>query len=182
MSKTLTTTEAVQRATGRDWAGWNLELDTWGAAEHPHKDIVAWLVGEHGLGNWWAQTITVEYERARGLRAPGSGRDGRHNVSASKTVDVAVEDLYAAVTDEKLRAEWLPDGELRERTSQPHRSARFDWGDGMTRVNVGFVDKGGKAQVGLIHERLADAAEAEKFKTYWRERLAVLKELLEQRG
>ncbi|GAA4550573.1 DUF4287 domain-containing protein [Amycolatopsis samaneae] len=182
MSKTLTTTEAVQQATGRDWAGWNGLLDAWGATEHPHKDIVAWLVGEHGLGNWWAQTITVEYERARGLRAPGGGRDGRYTVSASKTVNVSVQQLYAAFTDGELRAKWLPDGELRERTAQPLRSARFDWAGGSTRVNVGFVDKGDRAQVGLVHERLTDTDEAEHFKQYWRTRLATLKELLENQG
>jgi hypothetical protein len=40
---------------------------------------------EHGLDKWWAQTITVGYEQAWGLREPGQNPDGSH-VSASKTV------------------------------------------------------------------------------------------------
>ncbi len=34
----------------------------------------------------------------------------------------------------------------------------------------------------LAHERLADAGEAARMKAFWRERLATLKELLEQRA
>jgi hypothetical protein len=76
--------------------------------------------------------------------------------------------------------EWLPDGGLRERTATRARSARFDWLDGATRVNAWFEDKGdGKSTVGVSHERLADAAEAERMKAFWRERVAALKRLLE---
>jgi hypothetical protein len=82
--------------------------------------------------------------------------------------------------DRDLRARWLPDGELRERTTQPGKSARFDWGDGTTRVNVGFEQRGdARSQVALAHERLADAQAAEEMKQHWRERLTALKTLLE---
>ena len=52
---------------------------------------------------------------------------------------------------------------MRERTSQPGRSARFDWEGGDTRVNVGFTAKGkGTSQVALRHERLPNAKGAER--------------------
>ena len=38
--------------------------------------------------------------------------------------------------DESLRVRWLPDVALRERTATKPKSARFDWGDGDTRVVV----------------------------------------------
>ena len=70
-------------------------------------------------------------------------------------------------------ASWLPDGRLRERTATRPKSARFDWGDGDTRVNVTFLPKGeARSTAALEHRRLADASEAERMKTYWRERLA----------
>ena len=81
------------------------------------------------------------YERARGLRALGEHADG-FTVTASKTVAVPVERLYDAFVDESLRERWLPDGELRERTATKPKSARFDWGDGGTRVHVTFAAKG----------------------------------------
>ena len=43
-----------------------------------------------------------------------------------------------AKTGEAERGRWLADAELRERGATKPRSARFDWGDGRTRVNVTF--------------------------------------------
>lgn len=78
------------------------------------------------------------------------------------------------------RKKWLPNGRMSLRTSQPRRSARFDWEDGSTRVNVGFIDKGrSKATVAVAHERLANADEAETTKAMWKERLAALRSFLE---
>jgi uncharacterized protein YndB with AHSA1/START domain len=176
----LTSEEAVQRRTGRGWEEWLALLDGSGAVERKHGEIVEWLMGEHGVSGWWAQTITVTYERERGLRRPGSGRDGVFEASASKTVAVPVERLYEAFVDPAQRERWLPGAVLRERTTQPGRSARFDWEDGSTRVVVGFEAKGAEKSVAaLIHEKLPDAAAAERSKSYWRERLVALKELLE---
>jgi hypothetical protein len=175
-----TSDEAVSGATGRGYDDWFALLDAWDAADRRHGDIAAWLMGEHAVENWWAQTITVEYERARGLRPPGGGRDGMFVVSASKTVCVPVERLFEAFVDPELRERWLPGGVLRERTFQPGRTARFDWKDGETRVNVGFAARGeGKSQVAVAHERLPDAEAWEESKAFWRERLAILKSLLE---
>jgi hypothetical protein len=174
--------DAVRRATGREWDQWFAVLDEWGAADHDHKAIATWLREEHTIPGWWAQSITVEYERARGLRSPGSGRDGLFSVGASRTVAVPVDRLYAAFVDPELRERWLPGDRVRERKLLPHRSARFDWEDGATRLVVGFDDKGpAKSQVALSHERVPDAEVAAELKAYWRERLGVLKALLERR-
>jgi uncharacterized protein YndB with AHSA1/START domain len=174
--------EAIRRRTGLGWEDWFDVLDEWGAAERPHREIARWVAERleiEPLG-WNAQAITVSYERARGLRAVGEHADG-FAITASKTVAVPVDRLYDAFVDESLREHWLPDGELRERTATKPKSARFDWGDSETRVIVGFIAKGGaKSTLALQHERLADAAEAERMKAYWRERVAALKEVLEQ--
>src|SRR5882757_5664979 len=99
----LTSGEAVRKATGLSWDEWGEVLDGWGARERSHGEIVKWLMTERGVGSWWAQTVTVEDERARGLRTPGSGRDRLYTVSVSKTVDASVEELFRAVTDPGLR-------------------------------------------------------------------------------
>jgi hypothetical protein len=166
--------------TGRPYSEWFAELDAWGAAEVPHKEIAAWLSSERGVPGWWAQNITVEYERARGLRAVGQGRDGLFSVSATKTVAVPIERLYEAMADPAERDRWLPSAPLSERTATPPRTARFDWGDGTTRVVVGFFVKGdAKSQIAVAHERLPDPESAATMKAYWRERLSGLKALLE---
>jgi uncharacterized protein YndB with AHSA1/START domain len=176
----ITSDEAVEGATGRSYDDWFALLDAAGMVSRKHGEIATELTDEHGVDSWWAQTITVGYERARGLRPTGGARDGLYSVSASKTVDVPVGRLFEAFIDDTLRRRWLPGGGLRERTSQPGKSARFDWEDGTTRVNVGFTAKDeGRSQVALAHERLADAESAEQMKGHWRERLGELKTLLE---
>jgi Domain of unknown function (DUF4287) len=169
--------DKVEAATGRVWRDWFALLDEWGALDREHREIASWLVAEHGVRNWWAQGVTVEYEKARGLRPIGGDRDGTLNVSASKTVAVPVERLSEAFADVER---WAPGAPLRERTSQPGRSARYDWGDGSTRVLVTFTAKGdAKSTVAVSHERLPDAETADRLRDYWRERLPVLKEVLE---
>jgi hypothetical protein len=176
----LTSDEVVRGATGRSSEDWFRLLDEADMTSRRHGEIASVLSDEHGVDSWWAQTITVGYERARGLRPPHGGRDGLFSISASKTLDVPVERLFEAFTDATLRERWLPGGGLRERTSQPGRSARFDWGDGQTRVNVGFEPRGdARSQVAVAHERLPDAETAEEMKQRWRERLSTLKALLE---
>lgn len=103
-----TSDAAVRAATGRTRDEWLAVLDAWGGADRPHKAIAAWLMDTHAVAGWWAQTLTVDYEQARGLRAPGGGRDGTFTVGASKTVPVSIERLFAAFMDAGARARWLP--------------------------------------------------------------------------
>jgi uncharacterized protein YndB with AHSA1/START domain len=148
--------------------------------DQPHREIARWLREEQGVDGWGAQSIAVSYERARGMRAVGQNAQG-FTASASKTVAVPVERLYEAFADASLRERWLPDAELRERTALPHRSLRYDWADGTTRVIVGFEAKGeAKSTASLVHERLPDGEEAERMKAFWRSRVATLKEVLER--
>ena len=171
----------IRERTGRGWEEWFDLLDDWGAADKPHREIARWLGGQQGIHPlaWNAQAIAGSYERARKGRQVGEHDDG-FTVTASKTVGVPVERLYTAFVDPGERERWLPDGELRERTTIEPRSARFDWGDGATRVHVAFTAKGdAKSSLALSHERLPDAGAAEQRKTYWRERVASLKEVLE---
>ncbi len=172
--------EAVRRATGHDRGEWFAQLDTWGAAGREYREIADWLTGTHGISDWWAQKLIVEYEEARGLRAPGVRRGGTFAAGASKTLAVPIERLVQAFVDADLRERWLSGAVLHERTSQPGRSARFDWGDDGTRLNVTFAEVGeGKSQVAVEHDNLPDAQSATDRKAYWRERLTALKALLE---
>jgi hypothetical protein len=171
---------SVVRATGRGWEAWLDTLDAWGAGERTHPEIARWLEGEHDLAGWWAQTVTVGFERAHGGREVGE-RPGGFEASASKTVNVPAERLFDAFTDPDLRAGWLEGAVLRERIATRPRSARFDWGDDGTRIAVWITAKGSdKSSVTLNHERLADSEAVTRMKGYWRERLSALKAALER--
>ena len=179
-----TSDEKIRQRTGRGWEEWFALLDEWGAADRPHREIARWLAEQQGIHPlaWNAQAIAGSYELARGLRAVGEKDDG-FAITASRTVEAPIEAVFDAFVDQRLRERWLPDGQLRERTATRPRSARFDWGDGDTRVNVTFLAKGeARSTAALEHRRLADAGEAQRMKSYWRERLAALKDAFEERA
>jgi hypothetical protein len=169
----------VKEATGKKWTSWFSILDRWGARSKKHPEMVRLLMDEHGVPGWWAQTITVGYERARGMRLKHQQTYG-FSISASKTVAAPLDVLMDAVLNPRTRRKWLTEGAMSRRPSQAERTARFDWEDGSTRVVFYFSEKGpAKSAVAMAHERLPDADEAETKKAFWRERLADLKVLLE---
>ena len=176
-----TSDDAIRERTGRGWEEWFDLLDEWGAADRSHRDIARWVADQLGVEPlvWNAQAITGSYERARGGRAIGQHADG-FRVSASKTVRVPVERLFDAFVDDDLRATWLPDADLHERTATRPKSARFDWNGDGTRLHVTFAPKGDdRSSVSLSHERLVDATARERMKAYWKERLGALRHTLE---
>jgi hypothetical protein len=170
----------LRRATGRGRNEWFQVLDAWGTEGRPYREIADWLTGTHGLSDWWAQKLIVEYEEERGLRPPGIRPDGTFNVGASKTVAVPVGRLFAAFVDADVRKRWLPGASMRQGATQPDHSVRFEWEDGSTRVVAGFTALGdARSQVAVQHERLPDARSAGEMKAFWRERVLSLKTLLE---
>lgn len=171
--------EKIAVVTGKPWDAWFAVLDQWGARGRSHRETAAYLMNEQGVAGWWAQTITVFYQRARGLRLKHQQADG-FTVYASKTVAVSAEVAFDAFVNARTRRRWLTDGTMTLRTSQPGRTARFNWGDGATRVLVSFDAKGAaKTAVAVAHERLPDPDEAETAKASWRKRLTELKAFLE---
>lgn len=169
---------AIRKATGKGWDEWFALLDAWGGTKHSHPDIARHVADAHGVDGWWAQSVTVGYERARGMRALHERPDG-FSMSASKTFPVPVERLFAAFVEPEERERWLEAVALRNRTSQPHKSARFDVLPGETRLNATFIAKGPeKAVVQLQQERLAGAEDVTRWKAVWKEQLAVLADFL----
>lgn len=171
--------EVLAQRTGRTWQAWIADLDAWGAADQPHPKIARWLIDEHDVDGWWAQTLTVRYEKHIGRRVLGQ-RGGVFAAGTSRTIGAPPERTFEAFVDPGLRARWLPDVELTIRTSTPPRGVRFNVGDGGERLIVAIGRKGDdRSTVHVEHERLADAAATQEMKAVWRERLAELKLLLE---
>ena len=179
MELTGMTDAALKRGSGRPMREWLEILDAWGATERKHTEIARWLVAEHGIGGWWSQSVTVGYEKARGMR-PTAPQPGGFAVSVTRTIAAAPSAISDAFTDASLRGRWLPDAPISVRTSNRGKSARFDWDDPPSFLAFNMMVKGdGKTQVSLGHEKLPDAAAAERVKGMWRERLTALKEMLE---
>lgn len=163
--------DAIQRATGRTWAEWRDALDAWHAADKPHPEIAAWLVDECGVDGWWAQGVTVGYERMIGRRVVGQRNDGSYSASASKTVNANVEEVHAALVDPTRRSEWLAEGIVGFRTASGVKSARFDDLEAGVIIAFHLTDKGDKTSVQVQADKLASQEAVDAWKAAWKPRL-----------
>ena len=101
------TDEGARKKTGHGLDHWFAVLDAFGAGAKGHTAAAAHLYEEHGVPGWYAQGITVAYERAHGLRDVNQSCAGDFQVSVSKTVPAPVEEVVDALADAGRRAEWL---------------------------------------------------------------------------
>jgi len=138
--------------TGRSAEQWFALLDGAGARERSHAQIARLLVDEFEVAAWWAQSITVRYEQARGMRLPGQQPDGTFEVSVSRSLrGEPLELLELGVVRFAAYAGGPPESTSR---SAAHPTARWtlEHGDSLQlRVSPGG---GGKCAVSLTHGRL----------------------------
>jgi hypothetical protein len=167
----------IKQKTGCTWERWVKSLDYHGAEKLSHGEIAALVKKTYKVGDWWSQTVTVGYERIKGLRAKGQRRDGSYEASKSRTFDVPVKTLFDAWADEGARRRWLDGATVRVRTATSPKSMRLDWNDSI--VAVGFTPKGkAKSSVAVQHTKLPDRDTANRVKQYWSDRLDALGDVL----
>lgn len=169
---------SLKAATGCTWERWVKALDHVEAHTWSHRDIAKHVRERYKVDGWWAQTVTVGYERIKGLRAIGQRRDGSFEATKSRTFAAPLTRVYRAFADRASRERWLPDVELVIRTATRGKSMRITWPD-RSSVAVGFARRGGgKSQVAVQHEKLPDRATATRVKQFWAERLEALGQVL----
>jgi hypothetical protein len=174
--------DLVAAKTGRTWQEWVRVLDADAAGTMPHRDIAALVHEKHRVRDWWAQTVTVGYERIKGLRDRGQRRGGAYEAGKSRTFSVPVKTLFDAWADAATRRRWLDGVEAVVRTATRPKSMRLQWPDA-TIVAVWFTAKGrAKSAVALSHTKLADSAAAANAKKYWTDRLDALASFFAQRA
>jgi hypothetical protein len=173
--------EVLKEKTGCTWERWVPALDWHGAAQMSHRDIAALVHRKYKIDGWWAQAVTVGYERIKGLRARGQRRDGSYEAAKSRTFNVPVSTLFDAWADASIRKRWLNGAAVKVRTATAPKSMRLGWDDGSI-IAVGFTPKGkSKSAVALAHMKLPDRETSNRLKEYWSERLDALGEVLAER-
>jgi hypothetical protein len=175
--------------TGQGLDHWFAVLDRFGAVEKGHTAAARHLYEAYGVGGWWAQGITVAYERARGVRAVNQRCDGSYEVSVSK--------VLAADTATVVR--WLKDPRRRRQLegvdeelvgalgaaidSSPSKGfvvradgrgrLRYKWND--TTVEVMILPKnGGRVSLVVTNTKLANASMVAERRALWRAMLGAL--------
>jgi hypothetical protein len=167
----------LKEKTGCTWDAWVGALDYYGAGKMSHRDIAKLVGKKFKVGDWWTQTVTVGYERIKGMRTRGQQRDGTFGATKSRTYNVPVETLFDAWMNPKTRNRWLTGAKVRVRVATSPKSMRLDWPDGGI-IAVGFTSKGTtKSAVALEHSHLPDRDAANRVKEEWAKRLDSLGEM-----
>jgi hypothetical protein len=182
--------------TGHGFDHWFAVLDRFGAVQKGHTAAARHLYEAHGVDGWYAQGLTVAYERARGVRVVNQRCDGAFEVSVSKTVASTVPVIVAALSAPRQRARMKStDPELIPALEQglqgpkskgfvirPDGLGRFRYAWGDTTVQFYLQPKAGnKVLVTVTHMKLADAKSVERRRDAWRELLNSLAAVCGQR-
>lgn len=171
--------DSVRTHTGRSWSEWVAALDEVGATEMEHPEIASWIAEHHDeVGSWWRQTVTVGYERIRGLRAVGQGRDGYYTANKSRTMPLPHDRVRRAVHDAETRHAWLPSEEAEPSGRGKAKDFRFSCPDGSRGV-VSVTPKGeDKCTVTVQHMRLDSEEERDRRRDFWATKLEGLERML----
>jgi hypothetical protein len=170
--------EALKRATGKDRKAWFSILDKAGGKAMGHTKLARFVfdkyLGKKGAntnvatsGGWWSQMVTVEYERARGLRAVNQNADG-FLVAMHKTFPF---------TREEFLKKWTKLPSVKKLTPTPTRSKRpmlrYKAKDGI--VVVTMDDRPGRrVRVMVEAARMKSKASVERERAFWRKQLEAM--------
>jgi hypothetical protein len=167
----------VRAKTGKDWAGWFAALDKAGARKRQHGAI-ADILAKRRVPGWWCQMVTVEYERARGLRARHETTRG-FSVTISKTVATTLAQLYEATANPAKRRRWFPRGAFVPASQTKNKYLRGAWNE-TARLEISFYATGtGKVQIAVGVNKLAKPGDVEVQRAAWRTALDKLAAMVE---
>jgi len=171
-------TEAVEKGTGRSWSDWLAFFERIGAERVDHAELARAIEEEGVATGWWAQAVAIHYEQAVGRRVEGQTGDGKFAANASRTVpgdlDTGLERWLALVAGDDAFDGVPFDAEPSVSATEKWRYWRCALVDG-SRVQVTVSAKdGGKVVVAVQHERLESMEARDRWKAYWKARLASL--------
>ncbi len=165
--------ERVREATGHGWDEWCELIEAWPGSSDGHAAVAAWLHAEHGVDPWWAQGVTVGWERITGRRQPGQMADGTFTANASRRVEVDAPTLRAALLDDAARTRLLGGVASTLRSRATSTSLRFGLEVGVALIAMDPLPDG-RTAVTVAHEKLPSAAEVATAKAFWAGWLASL--------
>lgn len=158
--------DAIREATGKGWHAWREILDAWPGDVKDHGAIASYLQSEHGIDGWWAQSVTVGYERITGLRLPYQRPDGTFTAGKSKTVATDADELRSMLRDDESRSHLFPGFETELRSRPSSQDPRVRIGPGVALFSLD-QQSDGRVKVTVTHERLPDLEDVDRWKAYW---------------
>ena len=175
--------DSVSKATGKRWSEWFSILDKAGAKKMVHLDVVRLIQKKH-LGRakaginvatrsgWWAQMVTVEYERERGLRSVNQNATG-FLVAVHKTASCSVVELQKK-WNAILKTPAVKKKNLVRIPSKTKR-AMLRYSSAVGGVVVMFDARGsGKSRIMVEAIKLPNKAAVESARAFWKKVLHTL--------
>jgi hypothetical protein len=180
----------AREKTGHGLDYWFDVLDRFGGVEKGHTAAARHLYDAHSVPGWYAQGITVAYERARGVRAVNQRCDGEYEVSVSKVVKASAAGIADALADARRRKRWAagvdaglvqalaaafvaPSSKGFVVRADGQGRFRYKWDGTIVQMNV-LPKPGDKVSVVVTNSKLADAGMVETRRTMWRAALDAL--------
>ena len=157
------------------FAGWQMTsvsssqliaCDAWPGRAEGHTAIATYVREEHSVDGWWAQTVTVGYERITGLRLPHQQPDGTFSAGKSRTVTVDAGLLREMLLDDDDRAELFPGFETELRSRPSSKVLRVGIGPGTAQIALDTQDDG-RVKITIAHDKLPTPEAVEEWKGYW---------------
>jgi hypothetical protein len=165
--------EVVRANTGRGWEDWRALIDAWPGHDDGHAAVASWLIDEHGVPGWWAQSVTVGWERITGRRLPHQVADGTFTANRSATVTADAEALGAMLRDEAGRSALFPAFAVELRSRVTSKNVRLGLPDGVVELALTPRDDG-RVKVDVSHAKLAAPEEVAHWKAFWGDWLRAL--------
>ncbi len=160
--------ERVREATGRGWDEWCDVIDAWPGHDDGHTAIAAYVQDELGIDGWWAQTVTVGYERITGRRLPHQQPDGTFTAGKTRTVAVDRTALRDMLLSDEDREDLFPGLETTVRSRPTAKVLRIGIGGGVAQIAIDELADG-RAKISIAHEKLPSPDAVEEWKAYWAE-------------
>lgn len=191
---------AVMEGTGKGWEAWIGLIDEAGGETMSHKEIAAMLEDAgHLESSWWAQTVTVGYEYAKGRRVKGQTADAGFQLGVQKTLPIEAERLWQFLTSPEGLSVWLGEG-LQEldlsvgaeyetaestigeiRSVNPAEKLRLTWQpagwENSTTLQLYLEAKEDKTALRFHQEKLTGLEQRKQMKAHWQR---ILKEITKQ--
>ncbi len=158
----------ILKGTGRSWNAWCDLIDAWTGHAQGHTAIAQWLVQQQGMDAWWAQSVTVGWERITGVRLPHQMADGTFTAGKSRTVSANATALRAMLLDERSRADLFPGHTATLKSKPTSKAIRLAMGDGVAQFDLVSLPDG-RAKVTVSHLQLPTYDSVELWKFYWNE-------------
>jgi uncharacterized protein YndB with AHSA1/START domain len=194
-------TDAVARdKTGKTLEQWFAHLDSLGGLAQGRRELVQALCSGAKLDEWWATTLVVEYERARGAKEK-DGRPKGYSICSTRTIAAPLTRVFAAFGAATDLDQWLGaqtkvafedggtltngDGDRATFTRiRADKDLRLAWQHATrapeSQVEVLFADKGkGKTGLTLNHTRIQSRRDADELRAGWSAAFERLKAHLE---